>query len=448
MVSGSRTAFLIALMALTFALEGCSVLAQLRPSYRAAEERAQKMQELQLRVMRFADGYVGRVREATSAYQASAVTTQARLDAQEWKVQQSNAAYTIASGSNPFINTLDIVVLATLSRMVIDDVWMDAGAREQAQFLRDTHTALERDAWRIVEDVLDDNQRSELREIIERWRVKHPHVDSVAYIHFTDFAAAAGVDRTQGASPDNLFSLFGLDVFSGLDPAVREIAQTRELAERSIFYLQRAPTLLDLQVERLVYELAVTPEAQGLLGDAARISQIGSASDRLVAMLPDLIARERAAAISQLLQELEYRSRSVALASADIRMTLDAGTGTAQALQETLATLDTLAARYAALRPARNANTSEPFDVREYTALLRESRDTVRDLNALAVRIETMLPQTSDSVHRAAGDLSALMDRAFIQLIVLIVLLFAGVLITTLMYHNITHRRRSVVHPT
>src|SRR5690606_15329583 len=155
MVSGSRTAFLIAWLALTFALEGCSVLAQLRPSYRAAEERAQKMQELQLRVMRFADGYVGRVREATSAYQASAVTTQARLDAQEWKVQQSNAAYTIASGSNPFINTLDIVVLATLSRMVIDDVWMDAGAREQAQFLRDTHTALERDAWHIVEDVLD-----------------------------------------------------------------------------------------------------------------------------------------------------------------------------------------------------------------------------------------------------------------------------------------------------
>ena len=164
-------------------------------------------------------------------------------------------------------------------------------------------------------------------------------------------------------------------------------------------------------------------------------------------MLPDLIARERAAAISQLLQELEDRSRSLAQASADIRMTLQAGTGTAQALQDTLTTLDTLAARYAALNPARNANTSEPFDVREYTVLLRETRETVRDLNVLAARIETMLPQTTDSMHRAAGDVSALMDRAFIQLIVLIVLVFACALITTLMYHNVTARRRNVVHP-
>ncbi len=442
MHSGSRTASLLTLMAFLFALEGCSVLTQWLPSHRAAEDRAQRMQELQLRVMRFADGYAGRVREAASAYQASAVTTQQRLNAQEWKVQQSNAAYTIASGSNPLINTLDIVVLATLSRMVIDDAWMRAGAREQGQFLRDTHAALERDAWHIVEDVLSDDQKSELREIIERWRAKHPYVDSVAYIHFTDFAAAAGIVRPQGTSSGNLFSLFGLDVFSGLDPAVREITQTRELAERSIFYLQRAPTLLDLQVERLVYELAVTPEAQGLLSDAARISQIGSASDRLVAMLPDLIARERAAAISQLLEELEYRSRSLAQASADIRMTLETGTGTAQALQETLATLDTLTARYAALKPDRTANTSEPFDVREYTALLQETRETVRELDVLATHIQTMLPQTADTVHSAAGDLSALMDRAFIQLVVLIVLVFAGVLLTSVAYYGITRRRR------
>ena len=34
---------------------------------------------------------------------------------------QSTAAYTIASGPNPVVNALDMIVLATLSRMVVED---------------------------------------------------------------------------------------------------------------------------------------------------------------------------------------------------------------------------------------------------------------------------------------------------------------------------------------
>lgn len=442
MYSNSATVRLLTFLAFVLALQGCSALTQFMPSHRAAEQRAQRMQELQLRVMRFADGYAGRVREAASAYQASALSGEERLHAQEWKVQQSGAAYTIASGSNPIISTLDIVVLATLSRMVIDDAWVDAGTREQGKALRDTHVALEQDAWQIVEDVLNGEQKSELREIIERWRAKHPYVDSVAYVHFTDFAAAAGVLRAQNDSPNNLFSLFGLDVFSGLDPAIREITQTRELAERSIFYLQRTPTLLDLEVERLVYELAVTPEAKGLLADVERISQIGSASDRLVTLLPELVARERAAAISQVMQEIEDRSRNLAQANTEIRRTLATGTGTAQALQETLATLDGLAARYQSMTPAQETDADEPFDIREYEALLREAHKTVLSLNLLAAHIETILPRTADSVESSVGSVRALMDRAFIQLIVLIFLIFACALFTMLAYHRATKGRR------
>lgn len=371
MESTQATRLFFLLLLLVTALQGCSTLAQLLPSHRAAQERAERMQELQLRVMRFSDAYAGRVREAASAYQAEASTAQERLDAQEWKVQQANAAYTIASGSSPIINTLDIVVLATLSRMVIDDAWVKSGANDRGRLLQDTHLSLEADAWHIVEDVLSEKQKSELRDVIARWRAKHPYVDSVAYVHFTDFAAAAGVLEARDDSPDNLFSLFGLDVFSGLDPAVREITQTRELAERSIFYLQRAPTLLDLEIERLAYQFAVMPETQGLLTDAEHLARIGVSSDRLVTMMPDLIARERAAAIAQLMQEIEQRSRGLAAANSELRLTLEAGTETARALQETLATLDRLTARFKTQTSTQAAESGKPFDPVEYAALLR-----------------------------------------------------------------------------
>ena len=50
--------------------------------------------------------------------------------------------------------------------------------------------------------------------------------------------------------------MLGLDPLTQLDPAVREITQTRELAERTIYYMQRAPSLLDMQLERITYQLA------------------------------------------------------------------------------------------------------------------------------------------------------------------------------------------------
>ena len=40
-------------------------------------------------------------------------------------------------------------------------------------------------------------------------------------------------------------------MYTRLDPAVREITQSRELAERAIYYMQRTPDLLDMQIERL-----------------------------------------------------------------------------------------------------------------------------------------------------------------------------------------------------
>lgn len=398
------------------------------------------MQELQQRVMRYADAYAGRMREAVSDYQAAAVNAQERLDAQEWKVQQSNAAYTIASGPSPVVNMLDMVVLATLGRMVMDDVWLTNRGRERGRPLREVHASLEAEAWRLVEGVLTEDQETKLREVIGRWRAKHPQVESVAYIHFTDFAVAAGVTPADDRSPTNLFSLFGLDVFSGLDPAVREIAQTRALAERSIYYLQRAPTLLDLQIERLAYELAITPEAKDLLIDAERISQIGSASDRLVTMLPDLVARERAAAISQLLGELERRSRSLVGASSDIRLTLEAGTDTAQALQGTLASIDRLSVRYAKLKPVRSTEPGESFDVRDYIALLNETQATVRELDRLSQRIERMLPKTTDAAQTATMNIESLIDRVFLRLLTLIIALFACALIAPLAYRAVAMR--------
>jgi hypothetical protein len=156
-------------------------------------------------------------------------------------------------------------------------------------------------------------------------------------------------------------------------------------------------------------------------------------------MLPELLARERAAAISQMFEELERGSQGFGTASTEIRTTLDAGAAAADALQETLAALDRLAARYAELKPAQTAEPARPFDVREYTSLLRESQASARELNALAQRLETVLPEAAGAVRSAAESLARVLDRVFFQLLALLIVGCVSVLMTALAYRAITN---------
>ncbi len=218
---------------------------------------------------------------------------------------------------------------------------------------------LEQSSWELVAGFLTEDQRQRLKQIIEEWRRKNPQIRAVGYIHFNDFAKSAGTTfESEEKRSDSLFSLLRLDPFNSLDPAVREITETRQLAERTIFYLQRAPGLLDMQIERMSYAFAVMPETKALLADLERISLLGSAADRLVNTLPQTLATERQALVAQLMGEIETRRDAIAEISGELRATLVAGTDTANALHATLESLDRITARFAA-KPGRRRNEGE-----------------------------------------------------------------------------------------
>src|SRR6185437_3662115 len=133
--------FLTCAVVLLFVLCGCRTIERADPRKRAAEEHSEQVRKLQLEVMRFADEYAGRTRESVNRFQSGLQSADERLLTQNWKVQQASAAYTIASGPNPVSNALDMVVLASLSRMVINDSWKGEGAH--VSDVQETYRSLE-----------------------------------------------------------------------------------------------------------------------------------------------------------------------------------------------------------------------------------------------------------------------------------------------------------------
>jgi hypothetical protein len=447
-MSALRLCFVIALgYCMLAAVVGCSTVQRLTPGQEESKVRAAQMQALQLKVMRFADDYTGRIGDPIAKLDLESTPPEVRLRAHNWRVSQATAAYTIASGTNPTINALDMVVLATLSRMVVEDrLGQDYG--ERARALLDAHRHLEQQSWSLLNGVLNEEQTKELRAAIDRWRVENPATRSVAQVRFADFAALEVRRGERQQQSGGLFGLIGLDPLSNLDPAVRELEQTRQLAERTIYYLQRAPSLLDMEIERLVYQLAAMPEAERTLQNIDRLSLAAAAMGQLSARAPEIIASERHAIITELTSTLRAEQDRLQPLLVSVRDVLNAGTQTSQSVTGTVTALDAFVGRFqpdeSAPATADPATPKRPFDITEYAA-------TARDLAAAAERVQALLAQLNTSskdverVTRAATqEVNGIIDHVFELAVVLILVLGFVAVSCALLYRYASPRLPSV----
>ena len=444
-MSGLRLCCVLALgHCLLAAVVGCSTVQRLTPR-EESKVRAAQLQELQLKVMRFADDYTGRISDPIAKLDLQSTPPEVRLRAHNWRVSQATAAYTIASGANPTINALDMVVLATLSRIVVEDRLIEDYG-ERARALLDAHRQLEQQSWSLVDGVLNAEQAKEVRAAIDRWRAENPTTRSVAQVRFADFAALELRRGKEQQESNSLFGFIGLDPLSNLDPAVRELEQTRQLAERTIYYLQRAPSLLDMEIERLVYQLAAMPEAERTLANIDRLSLAAEAMGQLSARAPEIIASERHAIITELASALHAEQDRLQPLLVSVRDVLNAGTQTSQSVTGTVTALDAFVARFQPDEPASaNASTPKrPFDITEYAA-------TARDLAAAAERVQALLAQLNTSskdverVTRAATqEVNGIIDHVFKLALVLILVLGFVTVLCALLYRYWSPRLPSV----
>jgi hypothetical protein len=403
-----------------------------------SEERAKQLDALQLRTMQYADEYVGQIIGPLNTLQAQTLDPRERLDAQNWKVSQSTAAYTNASEPNPVNGALDMIVLAVLSRMVVEEGPAGPAGRLRSPELREAHRKLEARAWTLGSVLLDEQQRTDLRTAIERWRAANRNVRAVSLVHFGDLSQTVIPSGNEGIMSKGLLGLIGLEPLGGLDPAVREIAQTRQLAQRSVYYIQRTPGLLDMQVERLAYQFAVTPEARLVLEDTHRVADAAQQAGRLADALPTLVSSEREAAIAQIGAHLNEQHDKTRALARDLREMLDSGTLTANSLTATITSLDALVARFKPSGPAAAA--PRPSAVRDSTELLRELSRTTDDLQGLIVTLD----QRTEGVERLASA-AAENGRSVIDYLVLRIILLtaaiASIIVVAVLACRVVSRR-------
>ncbi|WP_374510139.1 hypothetical protein [Niveibacterium sp.] len=396
-----------------------------------AQQEALKRAESQMqqRVMRYADGYMDGVALAVRAVEEHALDTHSRRLLNDFQVKQSTAAVQIASGPNARINALDMLILATLTRHAVEQR-LPPILGKSASPVVDAFGKLETNAWVLV-DFLSPAQRDDLRDKLEAWKKTANSLDSVAFNRLADFARASGQLTASDGVDDSIYGMIGFDPFAGLSPAVKEIEQSRLLAERAIYYAQRSPMLLDLQTRSLSSALADMPESRTMLATSTRVGDAAAKMAETAALMPGTLSSEREAAIRQMFAALQQQQGTMTAMLIELRQSLEAGRAASDSVHGVVQSTDALLARLKVGEPPPpNAPPpGRPFNITEYTAAAAALGDTAQQIQSLVLLLEKDTPAAMKLAESARAQGEVLIDHLFKRLIQAFGVLFLGVLV-------------------
>lgn len=428
-------------MLLPLALGGCgfvqNVTGETARKQARAEEAKQQSQALQQKVMRFADRYVETVTLHTQQLAGAIGEAPLRVEVLEWRFTTATSAVQIGAGPSPVTNAVDMVVMVSLSRRIVEARWLERYG-ERAQPVLATYRSLEKEAWQLLDGLGSGEQVAEMHALLDAWFAENAGVSTAAFIRFDTFAGSGAGPKSKARASPSLLGIVGLDPMKGIDPAIQEVEQTRLLAERAVYYAQRLPLLIDLQASLIGARAAADPQVLQVTGAVGQVGELSASLGRLANEAPELLARERQAAIAQFMGELQQQQQEMLALATELRAAIEAGGVTAESLDALIQSTDRLMARFkpdAAAGPA--AGPRRPFDIDDYTRAVAEVAATTRELRRLVEDADGLAPQLSAQVDRLSDRVRELVDYAFWRLLLLILAVLAAAVAYRLMAKRI-----------
>jgi len=399
---------------LLIAVSCTALAAEDRVSKSATPENSRQMtqEELQAAVISYANRYIAIVGQAAVQLEAAIPTDQARLNAARRKVYSITAVVETAAGPNPGPALLDLVVTATLNRMVWEEYWRPQVFGKPATVMVEAFKTMEADAWELAAKVMTLAQRREFRDLIDDWYANHPGQVSVDYITFSDFGDI-------GTKPN----LKNIQKPGGLLAPIREATEAvddvRMTVERAMFLLAKMQLIMGSQVELVYRNLVVQPEMKSMLADISGLKQTADRYALLLEKVPLQVTEERKA----ILNAIDDKAAVIHDINTDAQATLKQADITLKSLQQTavaandlVASTDTLLARF------ETDEAAEPVPMEDYVKVIETLQATLIEFNKLILTVDqTGMPLISTVLDQFNRSAEERVDHIFWRLLILIV---------------------------
>lgn len=448
----SKTALLFAL---TLNVGGCNLIKHtlelpekgIRSIFSLTREKEEKLDpvELQSQLLRFADNSINTLNlTAGRLHREDEKVTQNRSILLR-RINTTNDIIAIATGANAYANLLDMIIFASLNRMNVEDYWMPQFFGDSAKPYLRAAQDVEKEIWRIAGTVLKKEQMSELRAAIETWHKQHPSTRSPRDLGSMGFATEIAQMNRRPDQPGitaSVFNLLVIDPLAELDPATRELANTRLFAERGLFLARYLPTLIRWETELLVIQAGETPKIEQLLSNTDRLTEAANRFSRTTERLPGFISAER----RQIINALSRQQPELAELATRTEKSLAAGKAMSDASTVTLKAFQDVVRQLQASPPRPD---SEPFRIEDYTVAAAQMALTAQNLVRLMQTLnQTLAPGNLDELTARFESLSRQskewVNYAFWRIVVLGLILIVSacaiVLVSVLVYWRLKKR--------
>jgi hypothetical protein len=328
---------------------------------------------------------------------------EARVVAATIRFGTGMAALSAATAPNVYVGFVDLITLATLHRLWLEEPWaFEMFAEEDRLLLHQTFAEKEKALWERAQAISTPQQQAELRESILAWRAANPDRRDLSSVRLIEFASSRHIGQSgqTAAAPASIFRLLMIDPAANLSPATREIAQSRLLAERLGFFGKRLPLVLSWQVELASSRLLNSSVAQGLLEEGSRVAE--SAADFSISVnrlatsyerTLDELPKERSAAIQQVDQAVAERGQAL-IEQASAALASERAAAIDQLGQAFSTTLETSMDR---LGQQFDAQSKETFD-RAAAIIAHERAQVSESLSALFAEVDTSSQRLVDRI--------------------------------------------------
>jgi hypothetical protein len=342
---------------------------------------------LQNDLLQFADTFLTSTSLAIERLKKPDGSSISRFEQVKLKSRLTTDMLSLVSGSNQVGNLVETLVYIESVRISIEDYWLPSANGIEELPLLSVIRQREENLREIARDVLTPQQLAQLQAAIDDWRKnrKPTEFDLGTFASFSLVNEVIAHTQSHTApSSSNIFALLDLDPLAGLDPATRELTETRLFGERALFLGKRMPQLMEYQMELLTARTTETPEVKQMV---ATSTQVAAAADRLsqtFATFPGLIRSEREQWMGGFRSEREGLldlSRHAEKVMSDSAHTAESAERAIQSFNRALELING--------QPKRPD--SRPFDIREYT-------DAASRIDGMSQRITALLLELQKSV--------------------------------------------------
>ncbi len=336
---------------------------------------------LQLQLTMLSDAVVTQILQKTATPLDAVDDPKRRAALLEIRLDYAATMWNAASGPNPYANAIHMLLTLTAGRRQLERSPL---AHALGESLRPTLAVLrsaQGDVERLVRSFLTPAEFSALDQAMQK---AQEHVAGtgprMAIVDLQQILASSRVTQSGGGGAfTNLVGILGLNPFAGLDPATREIAESRQFGERLLFNVQRMPVLIRLNAELLATQVAADFDLDRAQASLDRATTAMQQVAQTASELPDRLSAERA----QIVADVRREAERLGTLAHDYRGLFDAATMTAGTTDQALQTFAGVMQRFES-EESEPSVPSRPFDVTEYA-------ETAHRISEAAVNLSELL---------------------------------------------------------